>query len=305
MREIRATGRVPAAWLEGDIANRFPHLRLVKISNPQHRFEKRKRNDRFDQVLFLIGFILDELVVHVVDPCRALALAGQQEASMAEKALHSEPQFDQRAPEGRAGKGWRAIKRQQREGGDQPEEDLRLEFVHVTRHFTDDYAPIDLKIAFTEAEQRLSKRGDKRPIDVPIEPCQPNENVLQHCLSRLSPACTGRTRRVWSLGAPIQFQWIAAQVYRKQLRSRAGKLFVSRFSMRSQSQGCLWHARCVFTNLRFSRGMAPCHQNRALCYWIVVGAPVKFQARLRLQRVCLQISDHAFIKSNPRWRKRR
>jgi hypothetical protein len=116
---------------------------------------------------------------------------------MAEKALYSEPQFDQSAPEGRAGKGWRTIKRQQREGGDQPEEDLRLEFVHVTRHFTDDYAPIDLKIAFTEAEQRLSKPGDKRPIDVPIEPRQPNENVLQHCLSRLSPACTGRHQACW------------------------------------------------------------------------------------------------------------
>jgi len=119
-------------------------------------------------------------VVHVVDPCRALALAGQQEASMAEKAPHSEPQFDQSAPEGRAGKRWRAIKRQQRDGGDQPKKDWRLKFVHVTRHFADNYAPIDLKIAFTESEQRLSKRGDKRPIDVPIDPCQSNEKVLQH-----------------------------------------------------------------------------------------------------------------------------
>jgi hypothetical protein len=32
---------------------------------------------------------------------------------------------------------------------------------------------------------------------VPIEPCQPNENVLQHCLSRLSPACTGRHQACW------------------------------------------------------------------------------------------------------------
>src|ERR1041385_2876152 len=62
----------------------------------------------------------------------------------------------------------------------QPQVFIRLEFVHVTRHFSDDYATIDLKTAFTESEQRLSKRADKRPIDVPIEPCQSNENVLQH-----------------------------------------------------------------------------------------------------------------------------
>src|SRR5690349_6686201 len=101
--------------------------------------------------------------------------------------------------------------------------------MQVTRHFTDDYAPIDLEIAFTEAEQRLSKRSDKRPIDVPIDPCQSNEKVLQHLsFSSVPPAEPG-----WSAAMERRYSYsgFAAQVYLKELGFVAGKLFVFRFSM--------------------------------------------------------------------------
>jgi UDP-2,3-diacylglucosamine pyrophosphatase LpxH len=69
-------------------------------------------------------------------------------------------------------------------------------------------------------------------------------------------------------------------VYLKLLRSGAGKLLVSRFPNGRKAQAIYWYAECVFTNLKFSRGMAPCHQNRALGHPAVVEAPDKSTARL-------------------------
>src|SRR5436309_11654298 len=68
--------------------------------------------------------------------------------------------------------------------------------------------------------------------------------MRRFCSICLSPACTGRTGLVWSHGAPIQLQWIAAQVYLSRYAAAQGNCRLSDFNKAAKPR-LYWYAEDV------------------------------------------------------------